>query len=184
MLLLFSWSCLTTSRVYISICLCDGEYTFLPHFSIKEWLCDGMNSLMYHPLSFDRSNRMSAGHLHRQVRVLLFYGIPEQPHTISCMHFVLSTLSLLLPYLTPNPQFPRNTNCNSHKLLQVNQTCFLLQALLQCQFSSQYIFSMLFQEHSFCRHTEGVLQDFRCMPHKQTLGPARRLRIVFARRLL
>lgn len=46
---------------------------------------------------------MSTGHSQRHDLVFSTPALPKHPRTISCMHLVLSTLSLLLPYLIPNP---------------------------------------------------------------------------------
>lgn len=55
-------------------------------------------------------------------------AFPAQPQTIACMHVVLSTFSLLSPYLMPNP-FSTNTGCRSCMLHAQNQRLYPKLAL-------------------------------------------------------
>lgn len=64
------------SLVYMSMCLCDGQKAVSLQFSVMAWLCLTLCSVMYQPLSADRSSLINAGHSHLHDLVFSAVGFP------------------------------------------------------------------------------------------------------------
>ena len=83
-------------------CACGKASVLSAHMSETASGCVAHNAQLCTNRCFERSNLINAGQSRHD---LLFStpALPAQPQTISCMHFVLSTFSILFLYLIPNP---------------------------------------------------------------------------------